>query len=133
MRNQGIAYFDRKVGCPMDKKSNALTRKHGKHLRVPVLPSEESTIKQNALNAGLTIAEYLRRLGLSQPIPSKIDKNHIIELSKVNADLGRLGGLLKMWLSNDERLAHFSPSVIKGLLARIATTQNDMFNVVKKL
>ncbi len=33
------------------------TRKHGKHLRMPVLPSEELTIKENASKASLTVAE----------------------------------------------------------------------------
>ncbi len=27
-----------------------------------------------------------------------------MEMVKINADLGRLGGLLKMWLTNDEKL-----------------------------
>lgn len=33
------------------------TRKHGKHLGMPVLPSEELTIKENASKASLTVAE----------------------------------------------------------------------------
>ncbi|WAP64228.1 hypothetical protein OZ911_02095 [Pseudomonas fortuita] len=31
------------------------TLKHGKHLRVPVLPSEELTIKENASEASLPV------------------------------------------------------------------------------
>ncbi|MFK3827996.1 plasmid mobilization protein [Pseudomonas fulva] len=48
------------------------TRKHGKHLRVPVLPSEELTIKENASKASLTVAEYLRRLSLGYEITSTL-------------------------------------------------------------
>ena len=48
----------------MDDKTKSPTRKNGRHLRVPVLPNEESKIKANAANAGLSIAEYLRRISL---------------------------------------------------------------------
>lgn len=109
------------------------TRKHGRHLRVPVLPEEEKAIKENAANAGLKIAEYLRRVALGYEIQGVIDKQHIIELSKINADLGRLGGLLKMWLTNDERVVHIKPETMTVVLDRIQTTQAAMLDVVKKL
>lgn len=109
------------------------TRKHGRHLRVPVLPDEENEIKANAVNAGLTTAEYLRRLGLGYQIHSALDKQHIIELSKINADLGRLGGLIKLWLTNDERLVHIEPKTMTIVLDRIKATQVAMLEVVNKL
>jgi hypothetical protein len=109
------------------------TRKHGRHLRVPVLPDEEIEIKSNAVQAGLSIAEYLRRIGLGFQIQSAIDKDYILQLSKINADMGRLGGLLKLWLVQDRRVAHFDHRQIKILLDRIQTTQETMFEVVKKL
>ncbi|HAT3862296.1 TPA: conjugal transfer protein TrbJ, partial [Legionella pneumophila] len=43
------------------------------------------------------------------------------------------GGLLKLWLTQDNRVAHFDLQTIKTLLARIQTTQDEMFEVVKKL
>ena len=116
----------------MDEKKTS-TRKHGRHLRVPVLPDEESKIKSNAANVGLSISEYLRRLGLGYSIQSVVDKNYILELAKINGDLGRLGGLLKLWLTNDERVSHLSAGAIKGLLARLGSTQDAMLEVVKKL
>lgn len=109
------------------------TRKHGRHLRVPVLPDEEQAIKANAAKAGLKIAEYLRRVALGYEIYGVIDQQHIIELSKINADLGRLGGLLKMWLTNDERVAHIKPETMTIVLDRIQTTQAAMLDVVRKL
>jgi hypothetical protein len=117
----------------MDKTNQKPTRKHGRHLRVPVLPEEESLIKSNAAQSGLTIAEYLRRLGLSYSIPSMLDQNAIIELSKINADLGRLGGLLKLWLSDDVRVSDFTPETIRTLLRRISGTQKIMLDKVNKL
>lgn len=75
----------------MRSEKNCATRKHGKHLRVPVLPSEESEIKSNAGKAGLSVADYLRRLGMGYRIESVLDQEHILTLAKINADLGRLG------------------------------------------
>ena len=109
------------------------TRKHGLHLRVPVLPEEEKEIKENAAKAGLKTAEYLRRLALGHTIHSVLDTQHVIQLSKINADLGRLGGLLKMWLSNDERLTYIEPKTMIVVLDRIQVTQEAMLDVVKKL
>lgn len=106
------------------------TRKHGRHLRVPVLPAEESTIKENAAKAGLSIAEYLRRCGLGHSVSSILDKKHIHELARINADMGRLGGLLKLWLTQDTAL---DTNAIRTLLNRICHTQNAMLQVVRKL
>lgn len=117
----------------MSESEKKPTRKNGRHLRVPVLPHEEIEIKTNAAKAGLTTAEYLRRLGLGYQIRGLIDKQHILELSKINADLGRLGGLLKLWLTQDELVAHFDIRTIRALLKRIYNTQNALLKVVEKL
>lgn len=117
----------------MDEHKKNATRKHGRHLRVPVLPTEESEIKANAAKAGLAIAEYLRRLGLGYEIHSIIDQDNMLQLSKINADLGRLGGLLKWWLVQDKRVAHFDTKTIKLLLERIRANQEAMLIVVNKL
>lgn len=117
----------------MVEKIKKTTRKHGRHLRVPVLPDEEIAIKSHAAQAGLSVAEYLRRIGLGYQIQSAIDKEYILQLSKINADIGRLGGLFKLWLTQDRRVAHFDYRKVKALLDRIKTTQDVMFEVVKKL
>lgn len=109
------------------------SRKYAKRLRIPVHPDEEEIIKENAKKAGLSTAVYLRRLALGYEIQSIIDKKYILELSKINADLGRLGGLLKLWLSNDERLTHIEPKTMTVVLERIKATQAAMLEVVNKL
>lgn len=117
----------------MDNKSKSPTRKNGRHLRVPVLPDEETQIKANAANAGLSISEYLRRISLGYQLQSAIDKDHVIQLAKINADVGRLGGLLKLWLTQDKRVSHFDHATIMTLLKKIRVLQEAMFEVVKKL
>ena len=112
----------------MDRKHN--TRKHGRHLRVPVLPDEEASIKQNAEAAGLTVAAFLRNVGIGYQIKGIVDNNEVEKLAKINGDLGRLGGLLKLWLTNDERTAHFNEATIRAVLSRIVDTQDKMVDVM---
>jgi hypothetical protein len=115
----------------MDKKHN--TRKHGRHLRVPVLPDEEASIKQNAEAAGLTVAAFLRNVGIGYQIKGIVDNNEVEKLAKINGDLGRLGGLLKLWLTNDERTAHFNEATIRAVLSRIVETQDKMVDVMRSI
>ncbi|MNJ57798.1 hypothetical protein D3C77_534040 [compost metagenome] len=42
---------------------------------------------------------YLRALGLNMPVKSVVDLAAVADLAKVNGDLGRVAGLLKLWLS----------------------------------
>lgn len=114
-----------------DKKQT--TRKYGKHLRVPVLPEEEVLIKENAERAGLTIAAYLRNVGIGYEIRGIVDNNEVEKLAKINGDLGRLGGLLKLWLTNDARTARFGEGTIRAALARIEDTQDKMVVVMRSV
>lgn len=117
----------------MEKDNKKNTRKHGRHLRVPVLPSEEAAIKQNAGAAGLTVAAYLRNVGLGYQIKGIVDNNEVEKLAKINGDLGRLGGLLKLWLTNDERTAHFSEATLRAVLSRIVDSQDRMIEVMASI
>lgn len=117
--------------------SNSATRKHGRHLRVPVLPEEEAAIKAQANAADLSIAEYLRRVALGHEVRSTIDQRHVGELAKINADQGRLGGLLKLWLTNDEKLRCYDAEQLRqtilGVLDQIQATQRSMLEAVQRL
>ncbi len=110
-----------------------ITRKRGKHIRVPVLPEEEAAIKFNADQAGLSTAAFLRKVGLGYEVEALVDIEQVKELSRINGDLGRLGGLLKLWLSDDVRTRNFSPAIIKTLLAKIESTQNELRGVMDQI
>lgn len=114
----------------MVKSAKHPTRKNGRHLRVPVLPDEEGAIKAKAASAGLSVAEYLRCVGMGYHVSGIVDYKYVRELARINGDLGRLGGLLKLWLTNDERTKQFGESTIKGVLSRIESTQNEMSKVM---
>ena len=114
----------------MEKPTPAATRK-SRHLRVPVLPAEEAQIKRLAAAAGLPVAAYLRRVGLGYRLPGILDHRRVEELARINGDLGRLGGLLKLWLTNDERTAAFGEATIRAVLSKIADTQDEMHAVMR--
>ena len=119
----------------IDKKNTNTIKKErrDKKLRVPVLPIEEAEIKNKATDAGLTVAEYLRNLGLGYQVPSIVDSRQVDSLLKINGDLGRLGGLIKLWLTNDKRTKLIGKSQLQMTLDSIRNTQSTMLDVIMKL
>ncbi len=113
-----------------DKKNP--TRK-ARQLRVPVLPDEEAAIKKMAASAGLPVAAYLRNVGLGYQVRGILDNKRVEELARINGDLGRLGGLLKLWLTDDPRTARFGESTIRALLSKIEDTQDHMHMVMQSV
>ena len=113
------------------------TRQRAQQIHVPVLPAEAIEIKKNAAMCGMPVATYLRKLGLNYKPTSLVDAETVPVLIKVNADLGRLGGLLKMFLTNDEKLKILGKEQTKAwlekLLADIETTQLQLYETVKRL
>ncbi|SEQ92601.1 hypothetical protein SAMN04244573_02529 [Azotobacter beijerinckii] len=106
------------------------------HLRVPVLPEEKAAIEDKARAAGKSVAAYMRAVGLGYEVGSVIDAGLVGELSKINADQGRLGGLLKLWLTNDERFAGFDEATmratIKAVLGKIDATQDALLELADR-
>jgi hypothetical protein len=119
----------------IDKKNpNTITKeRREKKLRVPVLPTEEAEIKSKATDAGLPVAEYLRNLGLGYQVPSVVDSRQVDSLLRINGDLGRLGGLIKLWLTNDKRTKLIGKSQLHMTLDSIRNTQSTMLDVIMKL
>jgi hypothetical protein len=108
------------------------TRKH-RQLRVPVLPDEADQIKRNAKAAGKPVAAYLRNVGLGYEVRGILDNRRVEELARINGDLGRLGGLLKLWLTDDARTEAFGEATIRALLAKIEDTQSRMQEVMRRV
>lgn len=60
---------------------------------------EKAELTRNAAAAGMSNAAFLRAVGLNTPIQARADLEAVLELVKVNGDLGRVAGLLKLWLA----------------------------------
>lgn len=114
----------------MTNATTKVTRKHF-HLRVPVLPDERDEIRRQACAAGKPIAAYLREVGLGYEMRGILDNRRIEELIRINGDLGRLGGLLKLWLTDDIRTKAFGETTIRAVLSKIEDTQIQLQDVMR--
>lgn len=83
------------------------TRKNCTPIKVYCLPEEKMFIQENAETSGLSVACFVRRVAMGYQVDSIADIKQVNELIRVNADLGRLGGLLELWLANDPRTVDF--------------------------
>ena len=109
------------------------TRKGSPPIKVYCLPDERALIEENAKRAGMSVARYLREVGQGYQIKGVLDYQHVRELVRVNGDLGRLGGLLKLWLTDDVRTARFTDATILALLSKIEATQDEMTRLMRSV
>ncbi len=111
------------------------SRQRVQPLKVWALPAEAIAIKANAANCSLSVSAYLRNLGMHHHPKTTLDADAVIALAKVNGDLGRLGGLLKMLLTNDERLKSLGKDIpkINDLLDQIHVSQALLLEKVKQV
>ena len=122
---------------PERKDQQAVTRKGSPPIKVYCLPAEREQIAANAKAVGLTVSTYLLRVGIGYEVKSTLDSQRVADLAKANADLGRLGGLLKLWLSDDKKLealgTAFTQGTLRALLKRIEDTQAEMLETVRRI
>jgi hypothetical protein len=122
-----------KQGEKMARKKLDETEIRDKKISVRVNETELAEIKQKAKLYAVATPEYLRNLGLNYPLTSRVDSFAFLELGKCRADLGRLGGLLKMWVSNKDRRAGLDPIDVNKLLKEIEAKQEEITGYAKKL
>lgn len=106
------------------------TRKGSPPIKVYCLPDERERIEANARAAGLSLSAFLLAVGQGYRVQGITDYEQVRELARINGDLGRLGGLLKLWLTDDVRTAKFGEATIRALLTRIEATQDQMGRVM---
>ena len=109
------------------------TRKASPPIKVYCLPEERRQIEANANTAGLSLSTYLLKVGSGCQIHGIADQKQVEELARINGDLGRLGGLLKLWLTDDKRTAEVGKATIRAVLSRIEVTQDQMTELMKRI
>ena len=62
-------------------------------------PKEYTRIQESANRAGLSLSTFCKRVCVGIPVPGLEHRQAVKDILKANADLGRLGGLLKLALS----------------------------------
>lgn len=108
------------------------TRDRQKPAKVFLTARERAEIEGRAAAAGLSLSSYLRAAGLGYPVRSVLDHEAVMALAKVNADQGRLGGLLKLWLSS--RLGEGAAERdVRGVLEQVEALQRELARAVARL
>ena len=113
--------------------SEKVTRKGSAPIKVYCLPEERAAIEANAQAAGMSTSAYLLAVGQGYRVQGVTDYENVRELVRVNGDLGRLGGLLKLWLTDDARTARFGVDTILALLGKIEATQDKMSGIMESV
>jgi hypothetical protein len=127
-----LAVLDGESAASMPRCTNE-PRDRVNRLLVAVNSAERQRIKARAAAAGLSVSGYLRAAGLGETIRNAV-ANHdaIMVLAKLNADQGRLGGLLKMWLV--DRPNRGAPAGdVRTLLDDIRALQGQLADVAARL
>lgn len=107
-----------------------------KTLGVRVTPEEKIMLKRIADSFGISVAELCRQTVFNSTPKSKTDQSAISELAATRADLGRLGGLLKGWLSGSFLTGTPTPQAIPdvvALLREIDASQKLVISAVTKV
>lgn len=110
----------------------AAARDRDRPLRVVVSAEERAQIVGRAEAAKLSISAYLRTVGLGYAPRSMLDQHAIIDVVKVAADQKRLGGLLKLWLSEKPGQGA-STFEVRRVLRQIETMQQELRVLVGQL
>ena len=124
------------------KKKKSEKRIKGKIIPVRVSDVEEEVISKKAKEHSLPPSTYLRMAGLNKRIKNTVDSQLVIEVGRLRADLGRLGGLLKAWLSPSEPSIGTHPEgqdfikkekkEVQGLLKQIEQINFSIEEALKK-
>ena len=117
----------------MPDRKSAATRKGHTPINVWVTPDEKFEITAMAKQTGFSTSNFLRNLGMGYQVKSIVDNKRVEELARINGDLGRLGGLLKLWLTDDARTIRFGESTIRALLSKIDQTQTQMGEIMREV
>lgn len=98
-------------------------------IKLYVSDIEMQVIMQNAKKASLSLSTFGKKVCLGYEINSKIDSQAVLDLIKVNADLGRLGGLLKLWLTTPDK----NEFEVRKLLKALESLKTDLEAKISQL
>lgn len=112
---------------------STVTRKSSPAIKVYCLPEERQLIEENAKTAGLSVARFLREVGQGYQIKSVVDYAQVREMARINGDMGRLGGLLKLWLSDDKKMQLYSEKDILKVLENIETARLELVRTMSRV
>lgn len=107
------------------------TRPRGHYIKVFVTSEELAEIQEKSTKSGLSMSAFLRAVALNQKVRSVLDLDAVVDMVKVNGDLGRVAGLLKLWLA--EKCGQgASPIAVESLMNDFRMLQKKMADLMHK-
>ena len=100
---------------------------------VRVSAAERDAIRANAEAHSLAPSSYMRQRALGHRPKITVDQQAIHELARLRGDLGRLGGLLRMWLSDTDRTGFGQHLNVPEILTRIVALQDEIEGSIRRL
>lgn len=104
-------------------------RPRNRRIEVWLTPKEETELAEKANETGLSRSAYLRNVGLNHPIRSVADLKAVADLAKVNGDLGRVAGLLKLWLA-EKRGQGARPMEVETMMRDFRALQQQVHEIM---
>jgi hypothetical protein len=99
-----------------------------KPVKAYLTSDEHQQLVESAAKAGLTVSTFIKRVCLGQRVQSIVDHQAVLAVMKANADLGRLGGLFKKFLSEGNAVGPYADD----LLATLRSIEATKAQVVKE-
>jgi len=119
------------------EKMQTKNSKRTKHIDSRLTEEEYNIISEKAKNTGLSNSKYIRNLAMNYPIKSVVDQRVLSELVKCKADLGRLGGLFKLWLESENGtwgdLGDRRYEDISDLVDDLILKEGELLQIARKL
>lgn len=98
-------------------------------IKTYVSDEEYTEIRETAQQCSLSLSAFVKAICLDHEIRSSTDQQTRRELLKLNGDQGRLGGLLKMLILDDDD----NRKAAERLLKEIGQTQKEIVQKVRSI
>lgn len=94
---------DGDVEAPVEGAGGKKKRPRSRRVSVWMTDEEYALIKAKAEDAGLSLSGYFKAAGFRRKLVPLSDTKAISDILKVSGDIGRFGGLIKLWLSDKKQ------------------------------
>ena len=113
-------------------------RRRGAMFQVRVTAEEHTVITERATKiAGLKAPSFMRKLALGYKPNAAVDSHALLEMLRLHGDLNRVGGLIKLWLSErDTKLppeARVSVLDLHKVVGELRAVTKNLEGVIKEI
>ncbi|WP_440137890.1 plasmid mobilization protein [Pseudomonas boreofloridensis] len=93
---------------------------------------ERAELIERAAQAGMSQSAFMRAVGLNTPIRSIVDLTAVADLVKAHGDLGRVAGLLKLWLA-EKRGQGARPTDVEAMMNDFRKLQGELLTTMSRV